>query len=54
MRYSHHEITPELSDVPVYEKIYTEVYRRLYPSIAPLSQAISDLQPTAAVSRDHE
>ncbi|HEX5991399.1 MAG TPA: FGGY family carbohydrate kinase [Thermomicrobiales bacterium] len=54
MRYGQHEITPELSDVLVYEKIYTEVYRRLYPSIAPLSQAISDLQPTAAVSRDHE
>jgi xylulokinase len=52
MRYSQQEIAPEPLDVPVYETIYNEVYRRFYPSVAPLSQAISDLQATTAVGRD--
>ena len=52
MRYGREEIAPEPSDVPVYETIYTEVYRRFYPSVAPLSQAISDLQATTVVSQD--
>jgi xylulokinase len=52
MRYGREDIAPEPSDVPVYETIYTEVYRRFYPSVAPLSQAISDLQATTVVSQD--
>ena len=53
MRYGQQEIAPEPTEVPVYETIYTEVYRRFYPSVAPLSQTISDLQATTTVSRDH-
>jgi xylulokinase len=52
MRYGQQEIAPEPADVPVYESIYREVYRRFYPSVAPLSQTISDLQATTAVGRD--
>jgi xylulokinase len=52
MRYGHYAIVPEPNDVPVYETIFNEVYRRFYPSVAPLSQAISDLQATTAVGRD--
>jgi xylulokinase len=51
MRYGQQEIAPEPNDVPVYEAVYNEAYRRFYPSVAPLSQAISDLQATTAVSR---
>jgi xylulokinase len=51
MRYGQQEIAPEPADVPVYETIYRDVYRRFYPSIAPLSQAISELQATTAVSQ---
>jgi hypothetical protein len=52
MRYGQQAIAPEPADVPVYESIYYEVYRRFYPSVAPLSQTISDLQATTAVSQD--
>ncbi len=52
MRYGRIQIMPEPKEVPVYEAIYNEVYRRLYPSVAPLSQAISDLQATTVVGRD--
>ncbi|MCC2626666.1 MAG: putative sugar kinase, partial [Thermomicrobiales bacterium] len=52
MRYGQQEIAPDPIDVPVYEVIYNEVYRRFYPSVAPLSRAISDLQATSAVDRD--
>ena len=51
MRYGQQEIAPEPTDVPVYEAVYNQVYRRFYPSVAPLSQAISDLQATTAVGR---
>ena len=51
MRYGQQEIVPEQADVPIYETIYRDVYRRFYPSVAPLSQAISDLQATTAVGR---
>ncbi|MCD6031312.1 MAG: putative sugar kinase, partial [Thermomicrobiales bacterium] len=54
MRYGQYEVAPEPNDVLVYETIYTEVYRRFYPAVAPLSQTISDLQATTAVSRDDE
>lgn len=53
MRYGQQEIAPEPLDVPVYEAVYNEVYRRFYPSVAPLSQAISDLQATSAVGQGH-
>lgn len=53
MRYGQQEITPQPNDVPVYEAVYDQVYRRFYPSVAPLSQAISDLQATTAVGRGH-
>ena len=52
MRYGHYAIVPEPNDVPVYETIFNEVYRRFYPSVAPLSQTISDLQATTAVGRN--
>ena len=52
MRYGQQAIAPEPIDVPVYETIYNEVYRRFYPSIAPLSQAISDIQATTVVGPD--
>jgi xylulokinase len=32
--------------------VYTEVYQRFYPAVAPLSQAISDMQATTTVLRD--
>jgi xylulokinase len=51
MRYGQQEIAPEPTEVPVYETIYSEVYRRFYPAVAPLSQTISDLQATTTVSR---
>jgi len=55
MRYGQQTIAPEPNEVPVYETIYREVYQRIYPSVAPLSQAISDLQATTAVGREgHE
>lgn len=52
MRYGQQAIAPESADIPVYETIYDEIYRRFYPAVAPLSQAISDLQATTAVGRD--
>jgi xylulokinase len=52
MRYSHYEIAPEPSEAAVYETIFREVYQRFYPSIAPLSQTISDLQSTTTAGRD--
>jgi xylulokinase len=52
MRYGQQEVAPDPIDVPIYEAIYNQVYRRFYPSVAPLSQSISDLQATAAVNRD--
>jgi xylulokinase len=52
MRYGQQEIAPEPIDVPVYETIYNKVYQRFYPSVAPLSQAISDIQATTIVGPD--
>ncbi|MGH2614767.1 MAG: FGGY-family carbohydrate kinase [Thermomicrobiales bacterium] len=49
MRYGQHAVEPMADDVPVYEILYVEVYRRFYPAVAPLSQTISDLQSTAGV-----
>ena len=49
MRYGRYEVAPTPEDVPVYEAIYQQIYRRFYPAVAPLSQAISDMQATSAV-----
>jgi xylulokinase len=54
MRYSQYEIAPEPSEASIYETIFREVYQRFYPSIAPLSQTISDLQTPTTVGRDRE
>jgi xylulokinase len=48
MRYGKHEVAPVASDVPIYEAIFREVYRGVYPAVAPLSQRISDLQAQGA------
>jgi xylulokinase len=48
MRYGQHTVEPNPTDVPLYETLYQQVYRRFYPAVAPLSQAISDLQATTA------
>jgi hypothetical protein len=47
MRYGQHEVAPVARDVPIYEAIFREVYRGIYPAVAPLSQRISDLQVQA-------
>ena len=52
MRYGQQEVAPEPADVPVYDTIYNEVYRHFYPSVAPLSQTISELQATTIVGPD--
>jgi xylulokinase len=46
MRYGQHDVDPNPVDVPTYETLFQEVYRRFYPAVAPLSQTISDLQAT--------
>jgi xylulokinase len=51
MRYGHHDIAPNPTEVPIYEAIYQKVYRFVYPTLAPLSHAISELQ-TIAESRE--
>ncbi len=50
MGYGQHEILPTRSDVATYDVIYQDVYRMLYPTMAPLSQTISDLQATNVIS----
>lgn len=53
MRYGRHQVTPRAEDVESYRSIYDGIYRRIYPTIAPLSQSISDMQaaePRAAVA----
>lgn len=52
MRYGHHEVAPIPDQVDPYRTIYDDVYRHLYPTIAPLSQKISDLQSSSASSDD--
>lgn len=54
MRYGHHEVAPIPEQVDPYRRIYDDVYRRLYPTIAPLSQSISDLHSSAASLVDDE
>jgi xylulokinase len=44
MAYGQYDVVPDPNDVAIYESIYQNIYRRLYPAVAPLSQAISDLQ----------
>jgi len=51
MRYGQHEVLPTAGDVPIYRALYDDVYRRFYSAVAPLSQAISDLQATTVVPK---
>ncbi|MFN8593587.1 MAG: FGGY family carbohydrate kinase [Thermomicrobiales bacterium] len=51
MRYGSHLIEPNPRDVPTYDTIYRDIYRRIYPTLAPLSQAISDLQMMAGAAK---
>jgi xylulokinase len=48
MRYGQHLVAPSAEDVPIYETLFAEIYRRFYPAVAPLSQTISDLQAAAS------
>ena len=48
MQYGQHEVAPDAAVAPIYETLYRDAYRRIYPTIAPLSQTISDLQSTAS------
>ncbi len=44
MRYGVRAVAPDAAEVPIYAALYEDVYRRIYPAIAPLSQTISDMQ----------
>ena len=44
MQYGQSAIYPIPEDAAVYDRIKREVYQNVYPALAPLSQAISDLQ----------
>ena len=44
MRYGQSTVQPIAEDAAVYNRIKREVYQNVYPALAPLSQAISDMQ----------
>lgn len=44
MRYGQRIVAPDPDDAMVYGRIYRDVFRRVYPAIAPLSHAIGDEQ----------
>jgi len=44
MKYGQTVVEPVPEDAAVYDRIKREVYPNVYPAVAPLSQAISDLQ----------
>lgn len=44
MRYGQSEVLPIPEETAVYERIKREVYQTIYPAIAPISQAVSDMQ----------
>ena len=44
LQYERTPVAPNPADAIRYEALFTEVYRRLYPAVAPLSHAIVDLQ----------
>jgi xylulokinase len=44
LRYARTPVEPDAADAAFYEALFSRVYRRLYPAIAPLSHAIVDLQ----------
>ncbi|MFT4036764.1 MAG: FGGY family carbohydrate kinase [Thermomicrobiales bacterium] len=46
MQYGQSEVLPNADDARVYEEIRREIFRELYPALAPISQAISDMQNT--------
>jgi hypothetical protein len=50
MRYGRDVVEPAADDVPFYETLFAQVYRRFYPAVAPLSQTISDLQAAAGAT----
>ncbi|HET7092721.1 MAG TPA: FGGY-family carbohydrate kinase, partial [Thermomicrobiales bacterium] len=48
LRYARTPVAPNPADAAFYEELFTRVYRRLYPAIAPISHAIVDLQSERA------
>jgi hypothetical protein len=52
MRYGRESILPDPDETAVYDTVFETVYRRLYPAVAPLSRAISDLQAGPASSSE--
>lgn len=44
LRYGQHEVLPNPENAAIYREIDQQVFRRFYPAVAPLSQAISDMQ----------
>jgi xylulokinase len=52
MRYGQHEVAPDPDEARVYEAIYQRVFRPLYPAVAPLSHAITELQGDPAENQD--
>lgn len=52
LRYDRRDVAPEAEAVEQYDRIYRQVYQRLYPGIAPLSHALDELRNrTAAPER---
>ncbi|CAA9582347.1 MAG: hypothetical protein AVDCRST_MAG19-4191 [uncultured Thermomicrobiales bacterium] len=49
LQYGRIRIEPVAAEVPVYDRIYREIYSLLYPSLAPIGHAIADQQ--AAIGR---
>ncbi|HET7095321.1 MAG TPA: FGGY family carbohydrate kinase [Thermomicrobiales bacterium] len=48
LRYARTPVAPNPADAAFYDALFTRVYRRLYPAIAPISHAIVDLQSERA------
>ena len=49
LRYDRTLIEPVADQVPIYDAIFRDVYRRFYPAVAPLSHAIAGLSTTSGV-----
>ncbi len=47
LRYERIPVAPDPAEVPLYDTIFNHVYRRFYPSVAPLSHAIAEIQAGA-------
>lgn len=50
MSYGQRTVSPDPEDAPTYGRIYRDVFRRIYPAIAPLSHAIGEMQTGIASS----